>query len=154
MGRKKSQMRHLLLTLFLVLNLEAFDATIFPKEKEGFKQNIINLEPKDDESRYKVEVWFGKVLKVDCNARHFINDNLKENILSGYGYSYYEFSDENSTFVSTKMFCPKSSMKDKFVTFSNAIKTNYNSKIPLIIYTPKDIKLKLKIYELKSEEIL
>lgn len=147
-------MRTLALILAMMINLNAFDSFIFPKPKNGFKQHIINLEPKKSEQDYRVLVEFGRVLSVDCNSHSYSGGVLESKVLAGYGYSYYEFSDDNSTLLSTMMLCPRGVLKDEFVMFSDSIKTNYNSQIPLIIYAPKDISIKVKIFVLESEKIL
>lgn len=153
MGRE-TELKKLVLVLAMMINLNAFDTSVFPKAKDGFKQHTINLEPKSIEEDYKVIVQFGRVLSVDCNSHSYSGGLLERKILAGYGYDYYEFSDENSTLISTMMLCPDGVLKDEFVMFSDSIETHYNSQIPLIIYAPKDVDIRVKIYKLESEKIL
>ncbi|QKF64173.1 ecotin family protein [Campylobacter corcagiensis] len=147
-------MRSVLGILVMASLAFGFDTSIFPKAQDGFRQHIINLEPKQSEKDYEVVVEFGRVLSVDCNVHSYSGGILKDKVLDGYGYNYYEFSDNNSTLYKTLMLCPDEALKDEFVMFGDSIKTHYNSKIPLIIYAPKDINIRVKIYALESEKIL
>ncbi|NLY04152.1 MAG: ecotin [Campylobacter sp.] len=146
-------MRVILLSLMIVGMVFSMDISIFPEAKEGFKQHVIELEAKEDESLYKVVVEFGRVLEVDCNARSYIGGNLEEQNLEGYGYPYYEFTLSDSHIISTMMLCPDT-LEERFIKFHNTIDIRYNSLLPLIIYTPNDIDVNLKIYKLESESFV
>ena len=122
---------------------------MYPTPKEGFKQFIIQLEPKEDEINFKVEIYIGINAEVDCNKHQLSGDFTKQN-LEGWGYNYYEFNS-SGMLISTRMFCPEESKHQEFVT-SNAELLRFNSKLPIVIYVPIGMEVRYKIWERKEEE--
>ena len=120
----------------------------FPAATDSLVRYVIQLDEKQDESTYKVELIPGKTMLVDCN-RHRLAGKIEEKNLDGWGYSYYEFST-NGRVASTMMFChnPK---EEKFVT-SESIIVRYNSKLPIVIYAPKGYDVKYRIWQAGEEQ--
>ncbi|MDH6308545.1 ecotin [Dysgonomonas sp. PFB1-18] len=114
----------------------------FPAATEELSRYVIELEPKQDESLYQVELIPGKVMSVDCN-RHRLSGFIAEMDLEGWGYNYYEFTTEGEV-ASTMMACfgPK---EDKFVT-AETLMVRYNSKLPIVVYAPKGYEIKYRIW--------
>lgn len=128
------------------LTLNANEADLFPRAQKGFKKHIINLEQKDDESKFKIEIAFAKEKLIDCNLHSFIDGNLTKKSLEGYGYSYYEFTKKSDEMRSTMMLCNEPKSK-KMVYYPTTIEDRYNSNLPLIIYAPKDVIIEVKIFK-------
>lgn len=119
----------------------------YPKAEEGFNRNVIYLPKLDNEDNAKVELIMGKTMTVDCN-RHALGGVLTEKTLEGWGYNYYELSDVAGP-MSTMMACPDNTKQEKFV----AVRSNpanqlqrYNSKLPIVVYAPKDIQVKYRVW--------
>lgn len=121
----------------------------FPEAKPGMMRHVIILDKKNNEEFYKVELIPGKIMKVDCN-KHTLLGKTEEKELEGWGYSFYEFSSEGKT-ISTRMACPQIVNKEKFIS-SESIIITYNSKLPLVIYTPQGYVIKYKIWEAGKEK--
>ena len=122
----------------------------FPKAEKGMKRQVIQLTPQEDESTLKVELLIGQTLEVDCNL-HRLSGKLESKTLEGWGYDYYVF-DKVSSPVSTMMACPDGKKEKKFVTayLGDAGMLRYNSKLPIVVYTPDNVDVKYRVW--KAEE--
>ncbi|HBM2995132.1 serine protease inhibitor ecotin [Klebsiella michiganensis] len=118
----------------------------FPKAEQGMKRQVIQLPQQQDESALKVELMIGLTLEVDCN-RHRLGGQLKSKTLEGWGYDYYVF-DKVTSPVSTMMACPDGKKEKQFVMagLGDAGMLRYNSKLPIVVYTPANIDVKYRIW--------
>ncbi|MFK8827652.1 serine protease inhibitor ecotin [Klebsiella michiganensis] len=118
----------------------------FPKAEQGMKRQVIQLPQQQDESALKVELMIGQTLEVDCN-RHRLGGQLKSKTLEGWGYDFYVF-DKVTSPVSTMMACPDGKKEKQFVMagLGDAGMLRYNSKLPIVVYTPANIDVKYRIW--------
>ncbi|CAI3925446.1 Serine protease inhibitor ecotin (Eco) (PDB:1SLU) [Commensalibacter communis] len=128
--------------------------SIWPKPEKGFKQIVIQLPHLQDEDLYRVELIPEKTLKADCN-HIMINGTIETKPLTGWGYEYYVLSQIGQP-ASTRMACfPQTTELKQIAIHTNLKFLRYNSKLPLVIYTPKDIHLSYRVWsagELKNAE--
>ncbi len=117
---------------------------MFPRAKKDETQHVITLPAKDNEQEDKVEIFVTKTMKVDCN-HHTLQGLLAEKDLQGWGYTYYVFQT-NGDVTSTMMACPDKTLTKKEVA-SQSLLLNYNSKLPVVIYTPKGYKAAYKVWK-------
>ena len=122
----------------------------YPQAEKGMKRQVIQLPAQEDESGFKVELLIGQNLEVDCNL-HRLGGKLESKTLEGWGYDYYVFGNVTSP-ASTMMACPDGQKTQKFVTAylgDNSL-LRYNSKLPIVVYTPENIDVKYRVW--KAEE--
>lgn len=118
----------------------------YPQAEKGMKRQVITLPEQKDEANYRVELLIGKVMDVDCNLHH-MGGKLESKTLEGWGYDYYIFKGGEP--VSTMMACPEGKKTQKFVTANlreNAL-LRYNSKLPLVVFTPDNIEVKYRVWK-------
>lgn len=121
-----------------IANLKPYPVTI-----DSLERHIIYVEPQADESLLQIELVGGKTLTVDCN-HHRLMGGFKEKTLEGWGYNYYVFETNNNV-MSTLMLCPDGVNTEKFVSGEN-ISIRYNSRLPIVVYLPKDCELKYRVW--------
>ncbi len=117
----------------------------FPKASEGQVRYVISLPEIATENDAKVELIVGKTMEVDCN-RHFFGGEIKEKDLEGWGYNYYEVSELKGP-MGTRMGCMDNAKKEEFVTLQPQPLLRYNSKLPIVVYAPKDVVVKYRIWQ-------
>lgn len=119
--------------------------SIWPKAEAGYKRVIIQLPPLSDEELSKVELLPQQTMKTDCN-RILINGDIETKPLSGWGYEYYVLSKIYEP-ASTRMACNPPTLSSKPITIqTNLSFLRYNSKLPIVVYVPKNIHLSYRIW--------
>ncbi|MBU2952095.1 serine protease inhibitor ecotin [Tamlana agarivorans] len=125
------------------------DISMYPKANNNQLRHIINLPKTEDDFDFKVEIYAGKMAEVDCN-QSTLSGSFKAETVSGWGYSYYNF-DTNGQIASTRRMCPDNSKHQAFVQTQGEI-VRYNSKLPIVVYTPKGYEVRYKIWSRNTSE--
>lgn len=134
----------------------------FPNAQKGYDRHVIYLPHIENEQDAKVELLIGKTMNVDCN-QHNLSGEVEKTELEGWGYDYFVVKNIGPV-VSTLMACsnvdPAVSSKmpsenghksEKFITLNGIDLQRYNSQLPLIVYTPKDIEVRYRIWHASKE---
>ncbi|WP_350616777.1 serine protease inhibitor ecotin [Pseudomonas sp. HY7a-MNA-CIBAN-0227] len=121
------------------------DIAPYPKADAGFVRQVIHLPAHPQEDNFKVEILAAKTLPVDCN-RQRLGGVLEEKNLEGWGYSYYRL-DKVSGPMSTLLACPDGKTRTDFVpVVGDGFVLRYNSKLPIVIYVPKDVEVRYRVW--------
>lgn len=121
------------------------DLKPYPEPIAGQVQHVIRLPAIDDEAGAKVEIIAGRTMTIDCN-HHFFGGQMEQKTAQGWGYDYYVL-DSLGAGAATMMGCPKGSEREAFVRTSGETLVRYNSKLPLVIYTPDDVEVRYRIWQ-------
>ena len=122
----------------------------FPKPESGFARQVIHLAPQAREDDYQVEILAGKTLNVDCN-RQRLGGILEEKNLEGWGYPFYRLEKVIGP-MSTLMACPDGKSHQDFVpVVGDGFMLRYNSKLPIVLYVPKDVEVRYRIWSASSK---
>lgn len=126
------------------------DKVPYPKTEAGYQRHVIQLPALTEEQNAKVELQVGKNMVVDCN-HHSFGATLVEYTVQGWGYPYYKVENVSGP-VSTRMACPPGAKTSKFITASgNGFVVRYNSKLPIVVYTPAGFELKYRTWKPTQE---
>ncbi len=137
-------------TVFKPITSKSVDISMFPEPKENEVQHLIELPPLENEENYNVEIFITKEMEVDRCNEHSLAGLLERNPLDSWGYEYYVFETDGST-LTTLMLCPDETLVKKDV-YSKSEMLRYNSRLPIVIYTPKDYNAKYKIWNTSVDE--
>lgn len=118
---------------------------MYPQAKEGYERVEIYVPEKKNEFDYKVEITVGKYEEVDNCNNFFLMGSLEEETVKGWGYTYYEFESKGDI-AGTLMRCPDDKKVTKFVTGQSEL-IPYNSKLPIVVYVPKGMTVKTRIWK-------
>ncbi|MHA6139350.1 serine protease inhibitor ecotin [Pseudomonas mohnii] len=122
----------------------------FPKPESGFARQVIHLTPQAREDDYQVEILAGKTLNVDCN-RQRLGGILEEKNLEGWGYPFYRLEKVIGP-MSTLMACPDGKSHQDFVpVVGDGFMLRYNSKLPIVLYVPRDVEVRYRIWSASSK---
>ncbi|RNF22092.1 ecotin [Trypanosoma cruzi] len=120
----------------------------YPEATPNQKRYVIFLEEKDYDSEleeYKLQLIPGRVMKVDPVNRCFIAGSVKEKTIPGWGYNYYVV--EMGPMATTLMAVPPGSPPvRKFVPMAERPFIPYNSKLPVVVYMPKEGELHYRVW--------
>ena len=120
-----------------------YDLSMYPETSDTLTRYVIELPIEDDEGLFNLEIWAGKTKEVDCN-KHNLAGKLNRKTVQGWGYSYYVF-ETNGMIMSTQMVCPEKNTTEKFIR-SKTEHVRYNSKIPIVVYCPKNVAIEYAIW--------
>lgn len=122
----------------------ADDMKAFPAASAGQTRHVINLPAHSDEDALKVELILGKTKTVDCNHQ-FFGGSLETRTAQGWGYDYYVLPALGAG-ASTLMGCPPGSERQAFVTTQEQPLIRYNSRLPVVVYTPSDVEVRYRVW--------
>lgn len=126
------------------------DVAPYPKAENGFTRQVIHLAPQPREDNYQVEILAGKTLTVDCNHQR-LGGALEEKNLEGWGYPFYRLEKVIGP-MSTLMACPDGKSKQDFVpVVGEGFRLRYNSKLPIVVYVPKDVEVRYRIWSASAK---
>ncbi|WP_369311944.1 serine protease inhibitor ecotin [Providencia rettgeri] len=124
----------------------------YPKAESGMTRYVIQLDQKQNENNFMVELVIGKTIKADCNRQWFMGE-LDKKTLEGWGYDYYKL-DEVKGPASTMMGCTQPA-EERFITtqLGDDAFVRYNSKLPIVVYVPEKMDVKYRIWSTEDQLI-
>ena len=124
----------------------------FPLPGEGEVRHVISLEDKgyDEVDSYKVELIPGKLVKTDGVNSVRISLGLEPVNLKGWGYTYYRLTGKGEV-LSTMMAVPEGTEPQEEFVAGTPLMVRYNSRLPLVIYTPQGVDIHYRIWAAGEE---
>jgi ecotin len=149
-------MRNILVQLLMiglaVLSTPAFSAEhrelkAFPAAKDGMQRYVIALPHKErgEEDSFKVEIIAGKEMLTDGVNLVQLANTIKERLLEGWGYTYYELTGPSEA-ISTMMAPPPGAPQVKKFVSAAPLQIRYNSRLPIVVYVPKGYEVRYRIW--------
>jgi len=137
----------LLLGSFAMAQQPQDNMKAYPPAADGMKRVVVYLESKEEEDDYRIELMVGKTVDVDAANRFFFAGTLEEETIEGWGFPKYivkQIGPMAGTRIGVDPDAPK---VKRFVKLGGEPKLlRYNSKLPLVVYVPKDAEVKLKVW--------
>lgn len=137
----------LLLGSFAMAQQPQDNMKAYPPAADGMKRVVVYLESKEEEDDYRIELMVGKTVEVEAANRFFFAGTLEEETIEGWGFPKYivkQIGPMAGTRIGVDPDAPK---VKRFVKLGGEPKLlRYNSKLPLVVYVPKDAEVKLKVW--------
>jgi ecotin len=127
------------------------DLQAFPPPAPGQARRVIRLAPERDEDGLRVGLVVGRTLLVDCN-RQIFPARIEERTAEGWGYTYYVVTSAGQP-ASTLMACPNQSHTRQFVRAADEPLVRYNSRVPLVVFAPRDVDVRYRIWRAGAESV-
>ncbi|CAD2221912.1 Ecotin, putative [Angomonas deanei] len=119
----------------------------YPAPTADQKRYVIYLDKKEDEDYdYKVELIPGRVEMVDGANHHFIGGKIEQKTVEGWGYSYHVVQLGPMAGTRMRPLGDAAEKRPKFVAMGGADLIRYNSKLPIVVYVPKNAELRYRIW--------
>ena len=122
----------------------------FPETMEGYDRYVVYLPSQDNEETLRLEVIPGVMKEVDCNT-HWLMGEFEPKVVEGMGYEYLNFNS-NGDIASTRMACPDNELTEKFIA-ANGHFGRYNSQLPVVVFVPKGVELKYKVWKANDTQV-
>ncbi|KPA75178.1 ecotin putative (ISP2) [Leptomonas pyrrhocoris] len=121
----------------------------YPEPRPDQRRYVIFLEPKGDQEEldnYKVELMPGRVESVDGANHHRVGGNVEEKTIEGWGYNYYEVTMFATASTLMMPLGAAAELQPRFVRMYVDQLYRYNSKLPIVVYMPKNSELRYRIW--------
>lgn len=124
----------------------------FPPADADTVRYVIQLEPRDQESDFRVEVIAGKTVSVDTRNRHFFSGKIKAETIRGWGYTCYRVGRLGPLAGTRIAVDPSLPKVERFVAIGGEpLLVPYNSRLPLVIYAPPDVEVRYRVWSAPAE---
>jgi ecotin len=141
-----------LIACFSMVRFPSDQLKAFPKAAEGTKRFVIQLPEQENETDFRVELQVGKMVETDSANRYFFSGKIEEETIIGWGFPKYivrELGPMAGTLIGVDPSVPKVT---RWITLGGEPKLwRYNSKIPLVIYVPKEAEVRFRIWRSDAE---
>ena len=152
-------MKQLLTTFLLLLltssmALAADNMKAFPPADEGIVRYVLHLEPREDETMYRVELIVGKTVLVDEVNRYFLGGAIESEVIVGWGFTRYVVN-ELGPMAGTLMAVPPDAKKVlRFIGLGGEpYLIRYNSRLPVVVYVPEGAEVRYRIWSAANESV-
>lgn len=118
----------------------------FPKANEGMERFVLNLPEQENESDLKIELIVGKIVKTDKNNKYFFNGTIKEDIVKGWGFTYYKIDTLGVMAGAVMAVNSNEPQVDRFIALGGEpFLIPYNSRVPVVVFLPEGVIVKYRI---------
>ncbi|MGA0332388.1 MAG: ecotin family protein [Kiritimatiellia bacterium] len=133
-----------LFTAGILSAVESPDLSPYPEAEEGQVRHVIVLPPLEEEADHQVELLVGKQILTDAVNLKRLGGEIEEKTIQGWGYSYY-LADPGPVASTLMMPQPGEENVERLVRMPGKL-IRYNSRLPIVIYTPSDAVVQYRIW--------
>ena len=132
----------------------ADDMKAFPPADEGMVRHVLQLPSEKDETLLQVELIAGQTLQLDKENRYFFAGKFEQETIEGWGYTRYLLKDLGPMAGTRMAINPDAPKIDRFVSLGGEpYLIRYNSKLPIVVYAPKDVDVRYRIWSADGEMV-
>jgi ecotin len=138
---------------FTIFSVHAGDnMKAFPPPAKGQIRYILQLPELDDESTSKVELIVGKTVLVDKKNQYFFGGQIQKETIEGWGFPRYIINEIGPMAGTLMAIDPNAPKVNRFIPLGGEpYLIRYNSRLPIVVYTPEGVELRYRIWTAGSE---
>jgi ecotin len=119
----------------------------FPQAEEGQKRYVIQLEKKDNENDFKVEIVIGKKVILDLQNHYFFAGQIEPINILGWGFTRYVLPDFGPMIATLMAVDPAAEKTERFIRLmGEPYLVRYNSRLPVVVYAPEGAEVNYRIW--------
>jgi len=124
----------------------------FPPAEPGMTRHVLMLPPAEQEDSLRVELQIGKTVKTDEANRYFFGGSLQAVNIEGWSFTRYVVADLGPMAGTLMAVDPDAPKVERFITLGGEPQLlRYNSRLPLVVYVPKGVEVRHRIWRADSE---
>lgn len=124
----------------------------FPPAAEGETRHVLMLPPHDEEDSLRVELRIGKTVRTDAANRYFFAGSLQAVNIEGWGFTRHVLAELGPMAGTLMAVDPDAPKVDRFITLGGEAQLlRYNSRLPLVVYVPKGVEVRHRIWSAGPE---
>jgi ecotin len=124
----------------------------FPAADDGMTRHVLMLPPEEKEDSLRVELEIGKTVRTDEANRYFFAGKLQAVDIEGWGFTRYVLSELGPMAGTLMAVDPDVPKVDRFITLGGEPQLlRYNSRLPLVVYVPKDVEVRFRVWRADPE---
>jgi ecotin len=125
----------------------------FPQADPGIRRHVLHLPPAADESALRVELIVGKTELLDPVNRYKLGGQITEETIPGWGYPCYVVKQVGPLAGTLIGVDPDTPRAERFIRLGGEpYLIRYNSKLPVVIYTPSEAEVRYRLWRADPEE--
>lgn len=136
----------------VIVGQAADDMKAFPTAEEGTVRFVLRLPKQDDEAAFKVQLIVGKTVETDAGNRYFFGGKIKEENIEGWGFPRFVVSELGPMAGTLMAVDPEAPKVKRFISLGGEpFLIRYNSRLPIVVYVPKDAEVRYRIWRADAE---
>ncbi len=144
--------------LFLVLashmTLAADNMKAFPPAEQGMVRYVLQLDEKEDESLFRVELIVGKTLLLDDVNNYFFGGKIEHMVITGWGFPKYVVTEIGPMGGTLMAVDPNAKKTPRFITLGgDPYLIRYNSRLPIVVYVPEGVEVHYRLWSTDRKSI-
>ena len=129
------------------LTFAADNMKAFPPAEKGMVRHVLQLDEKDDESLFRVELIVGKRVLLDEANHYFFGGVIEKETIAGWGFTQYKVNDIGPMGGTLMAVDPNAKKIQRFVALGgDPYLIRYNSRLPIVVYVPEGVEVHYRIW--------
>ena len=136
------------------LALAADNMKAFPPAEKGMIRYVLQLDEKEDETLFRVELIVGKTVLLDEANQYFFGGAIEKEQISGWGFTKYKVTDIGPMGGTLMAVDPDAKKMQRFITLGgDPYLIRYNSRLPIVVYVPEGVEVHYRIWSTDKKSI-
>lgn len=134
--------------------LAADNMKAFPPAEQGMVRYVLQVDEKENESLFRVELIVGKTVLLDDANNYFFGGQIEKKVINGWGFPKYVVTDIGPMGGTLMAVDPNAKKTPRFITLGgDPYLIRYNSRLPIVVYVPEGVEVHYRIWSTDKKSI-